>query len=424
MEYNKENAMSDNSQSPRPLEGVTVLDITNALAGPFATLLLAGLGAKVIKVENPAAPDPCRSNAPYLGADGAKLIRNTDGDISISAINRLRNKLAVTLNLKHPCTRDVFSDLIRNADVVVENFSAGVINRLGLDYAFAREINPRIIYCSINGFGNDPAPGTGKAMDAIIQALSGTMQTSGCPEDPPIRIGIPFGDLCAPLFGVIGILAALHQVRRTGIGQQIDVSMLGVLTSLVAGEAFDILERCGIPLRTGKTVPRLAPFGIYQCKDGYVAICGPTEPFAMGVFKAMGRPELAEDERFSNRDMRVKNVQELDSLIQSWTRALPTAEVLARMDEAGTPAAEVRDPKTAVRDPRVLARRETVPLMHPKFGAVGDVIGMGFPIHFSDSTVGYDQPPPAVGQHNQAVYGGILGYSAERIEQLRAEKVI
>jgi CoA:oxalate CoA-transferase len=409
---------------PRPLEDVTVIDMTIALAGPFATWLLAGFGARIIKIENPASPDPCRSNAPYLGASGAKLVKSSDNDISISAINRLRNKKAVTLNLKHPGAREVFADLVRKSDIVVENFSAGVVDRLGVGYQFAQEINPRIIYCSISGFGNDAEAGSGKAMDTIIQALSGAMQTSGGPDDPPIRVGLPFADLCAPLFGVIGILGALHQARRTGIGQRIDISMLGVLTSMVAGEAFDVLERCGIPIRTGQTMPRLAPFGVYQCKNGYVAICAPSEPFARGIFKAMGREDLGNDERFRTRDQRVKNVGELDTIIKNWTRSLTTAELIARLDEAGTPSAEVRDPKVAVRDPRVVARRETVPLVHPKYGAVDDVYGMGLPIRFSAATVGFDQPPPAVGEHNGLIYGDFLGYSSDRIEQLRAQKII
>jgi CoA:oxalate CoA-transferase len=407
MKQQKAANKAEQSPYPRPLEDVTVIDMTIALAGPFATWLLAGLGARIIKIENPASPDPCRNNAPYLGVSGAKLIQSSDDDISISAINRLRNKKAVTLNLKHPGAREVFADLVQRSDIVVENFSAGVVDRLGVGYQFAQEVNPRIIYCSISGFGNDAEAGFGKAMDTIIQALSGTMQTSGGPDDPPIRIGLPFGDLCAPLFG-----------------QHIDVSMLGVLTSMVAGEAFDVLERCGIPVRTGQTLPRLAPFGIYKCSDGYVAICAPSELFARGVFKAMGREELSNDELFRTRDRRVKNVHALDTIIESWTRSLTMAELTAKLNEAGTPSAEVRDPKVAVRDPRVVARQETVPLMHPKYGEVDDVYGMGLPIRFSAATVGFDQPPPSVGEHNRVIYGDFLGYSSDRIEQLRAQKII
>ncbi len=296
-----------------PLEDITVLDLTTALAGPFATLLLAGLGAKVIKIENPAVADSCRSNPPYLSRDGGRLTRQHEDDVSISALNRLRNKQGVTLNLKHPEGRMVYADLIKTADVIVENFSRGALERLGAGYTFAQQLNPRIVYCSITGFGSEGDPGTGKAMDAIIQALSGVMMTSGGPHDPPVRIGVPFADLTAPLFGVIGVLAAIHQAQRTGIGQHVDVSMLGVMTMMVSGEPFDLLERCGVPQRTGLTVPRLAPFGMYRTLDGYVSICAPTEAFAHALFQAIGRPELTTDARFAKRDDRLVNVAELDA---------------------------------------------------------------------------------------------------------------
>jgi crotonobetainyl-CoA:carnitine CoA-transferase CaiB-like acyl-CoA transferase len=261
-------------------------------------------------------------------------------------------------------------------------------------------------------------------MDAIIQALSGVMMTSGAPADPPVRVGVPFADLCAPLFGVIGVLAALQQAQRTGTGQHVDISMLGALTMMVAGEPFDILERCGVPQRTGQTMPRLAPFGIYPTQDGFVAICAPTEVFAQSLFRAMGRPEFATDPRFATRDVRVRNVGELDAFIESFTHSMTTAQLIAKLDAGGVPAAEVRDPGEAVRDPQVIARGETVLLTHPKYGAVDDVYGMGMPIRFSGATVGSDRPAPALGEHNDAVYGGLLGYSAEKILELRSRKVI
>jgi crotonobetainyl-CoA:carnitine CoA-transferase CaiB-like acyl-CoA transferase len=303
-----------------PLAGLTVLDLTHALAGPFASFLLAGLGARVIKIENPCAPDPCRQNPPYLGPDGVSLGRKGEDDVSVSALNRLRGKYGVTLNLKKPRSREVFADLIRQADIVVENFSAGTLDRLGIGYAFARSINSRVIYCSISGFGATKTTGTGKAMDSIIQALSGLMMTSGAPGDPPVRVGVPMADLLAPVFAVIGILAALRQREFGGAGQQVDVSMLGVLTSLVAAEPFDLLEACGLPQRTGLMVPRLTPFGIYESADGHVAICAPSEHFARGVFAAIGRPEFETDPRFENRDARVAHVDELNAHIEAFTR--------------------------------------------------------------------------------------------------------
>jgi CoA:oxalate CoA-transferase len=408
-----------------PLEDLTVLDLTTALAGPFATLLLAGLGAKVIKIENPiGGGDSCRTNAPYLGSEGATLARRHEDDISISAINRLRNKLGVTLNLKHPEARAVYADLIKTADVVVENFSRGALDRMGVGYNFVQEVNPRIVYCSITGYGSEAGTGSGKAMDTIIQALSGVMMTSGGPGDPPVRVGVPFADMTAPLFGVIGVLAAIHQAQRTGIGQHVDVSMLGVMTMLVSGEPFDLLERCGVPQRTGLTVPRLAPFGLYRTRDGYVSICAPMEAIAHALFQAIGRPDLTTDPRFSKRDSRVVNVAEVDAIIGAFTGSRTSAEVIAVLDEWDVPSAEVRNPEEAARDPRVVSRGETVPLAHPKYGMVEDVYGMGMPIKFSKAQAGFDAPPPGLGEHNEAVYGGLLGYSAERLEELKTQRVI
>jgi crotonobetainyl-CoA:carnitine CoA-transferase CaiB-like acyl-CoA transferase len=418
------NTKNTGATLPKPLEDITVLDMTVALAGPFATLLLAGLGARVLKVENPAGGDNCRENAPYLGAEGASLMRRSADDISVSAINRLRNKLAITLNLKHPEARAVFADLVRKCDVLVENYSRGTLDRLGVGYRWLHEVNPRLVYCSITGFGSDDDSSPAKAMDTIIQAQSGMMYTSGEPEDPPIRVGIPMADLCAPMFGVIGVLAAMHQAQRTGIGQHIDVSMLGALTMMVSVEPFDLLERCGIPQRTGQTLPRLAPFGVYPTKDGFIALCAPTEAMARAFFEAAGHPEMALDEKFSTRNARVKNFQELNSFIEQFTRSLTSAEAVARLERAGAPAAEVRTPYTATRDPRVVQRGETVPLLHPRHGAVEDVYGMGMPFTFSGSNVGFDQPPPELGEHNDMVYGRILGYSSERIAELKSQKVI
>jgi CoA:oxalate CoA-transferase len=401
-----------------------VLDLTLALAGPFATFLLAGLGAQVIKIENPESADPCRSNPPYAGRDGIALGRRHPDDVSISALSRLRGKLGVTLNLKRPGARDVFADLVRQSDVLVENFSAGALDRLGVGYGFAHAINPRLIYCSISGFGADKATGGGKAMDTIIQALSGLMMTSGDPGDPPVRVGVPFADLVPPVFGIVGILAAMHQRAKTGIGQHVDISMLGVLTSLVVAEPFDMLEACGVPQRTGRTVPRLAPFGVYETSDGFVAICAPTETFAANLFAAMQRPDLAQDPRFATRDNRVLNVEALNTIIEDFTRTQTNAALVARLESFGVPAAEVRTPREAGRDWRVRARGETVTLPHPAFGDVGDVIGMGVPITFSDASTGFTSSAPTLGEHNDLVYGRILGYSDARIAELRSSGVI
>jgi CoA:oxalate CoA-transferase len=407
-----------------PLSDLTVLDLTVALAGPVATLLLGGLGARVIKIENPAGGDPSRENAPYFGLGGVKLARERADDISVTAFNRLRNKLGVTLNLKHPRAREIFADLARKTDLVVENYTPGTLDELGVGYEAARKANPRIVYGSISGFGSDSGPGSPKALDTVIQALSGVMYVSGSENDPPVRVGLTIADLTAALFGVIGVMAAVHQARRTGVGQHVDVSMLGALTSLIAAEAYEAMEKCGEAVRTGPSVQRLAPFGIYPAKDGHLAICAYTDAFAHRLFEVMRRKDLAEDQRFRTRDARVRNYRELDALIGEWTRSETMAEAIAKLNSAGIPASEVRDPKTAVHDPRVVARNETVPMVHPKYGAADGIYAMGLPIRFSEAAAGFDQPPPGLGEHNQRVYGEILGYDANRIAELRAQGVI
>jgi crotonobetainyl-CoA:carnitine CoA-transferase CaiB-like acyl-CoA transferase len=409
----------------QPLAGRTVIDLTTALAGPYATLLLAGLGATVIKVENPATGgDSSRNNAPYLGPDGLNLARVNARDVSVSMLVRGRNKMSVTLNLKDPRAREVFADLVRTADVVVENYSPGVTSRLGIDYAAVRELNPRLVYTSISGFGAQGGPGSGKAMDSIIQALSGVMMTAGEPDEGPVRFGLPIGDMLAPLYAVIGTVAALLQAERTGEGQHVDVSMLGALTSLMASEPFDAYEAVGLAQRTGSMVPRLAPFGILATADGHIALCAPTDPFARGVLRAMGRDDLLDDPRFATRDARVRNSDELHTMIGAWCRGLTTAEVLDLLTANGAPAAEVRDPAGAVRDPLVRAREEVVALVHPDIGPVEELSATGVPIRFSGARVGFDRAAPHLGEHNDHVYRELLGYSAEEVAALSAEAVI
>jgi crotonobetainyl-CoA:carnitine CoA-transferase CaiB-like acyl-CoA transferase len=408
----------------QPLAGRTVIDLTTALAGPYATLLLAGLGATVIKVENPAGGDVSRNNAPYVGEHGLSLARTSEADMSVSMLVRGRGKLSVTLNLKDPRGRAVFHDLVRDADVLVENYSPGVTRRLGIDYAAVREVNPRLVYTSISGFGAQGGPGSGKAMDAIVQALSGVMLTAGEPDEGPVRFGLPIGDLLAPLFAVIGTVSALLQAEHTGEGQHIDVSMLGALTSLMACEPFDAYDAVGLAQRTGATVPRLAPFGVLPTADGHIALCAPTDAFAAGVFRAMGRPELATDDRFRTRDERVRRADELHELIRGWSRAHPTVDVVAALTAEGVPAAEVRDPAAAVRDPLVREREEVVPVAHPRFGAVADLSATGVPIRFSGARASLERPAPGLGEHNDHVYRELLGYSQERIAELAEESVI
>lgn len=408
----------------RPLEGLTVIDLTRALAGPYCTLLLAGLGAKVIKVEEPKGGDLARENSPYLGRDGILVERRHDDDISLSHLTRARGKYGVSLDLKKPEGRAVFFDLVRQADIVVENFTAGTADRLGVGYQACRAINPRVVFASLSGFGATDRDG-GKAMDVIVQALSGAMFTSGEPGHPPVRIGVPVADMLAPVFTVIGILSAIEQRHRTGVGQHVDVSMLGALTSFVAIENWSAMAAAGMPSRTGLTVQRLSPFGVFECADGYVSIVAVHEPLARGLFAAMGQPELTQDPRFANRDARVANATELEAKVNAWSRTLPLIEVVRALEAQGVPVAPVRHPEDALVDPRVVARGETMAVEHPTYGSSVDLRTAGVPIQFSGATTGFDDALPVrIGEHNDTVFRDILGYDDERIAALAAAGAI
>jgi CoA:oxalate CoA-transferase len=414
----------ESTQAPgAPLEGIRVIDLTRALAGPYCTLVLAGLGADVIKVEDPHGGDISRGNAPYVGPDGLTLAARGPEDISLAVLTRLRGKRSVTLDLKQPGAREVFADLVRHADVVVENFSSGTADRLGVGYATAREANPRIIYCAISGFGADAEPGV-RAMDTIIQALSGTMMASGGPYDPPIRVGVPMADVMTPTWAVVGILAALARRARTGSGEFVDVSMLGVLTSLVATEDWQALADLGQPLRTGPTLPRLSPFGVYRCADGWFALVAPQDRLVRDLVEVMGRPELLDDERFATRDARVHHDVELTAEIERWSIDLEGEEIARRLAAVGVPVAPIRTPIEAVADPRVDARGETVPVEHPQLGEISRLRTAGVPLTMANAQVGFPRLAPALGEHTDGVLGQLLGYDASRIAQLRDDGVI
>jgi crotonobetainyl-CoA:carnitine CoA-transferase CaiB-like acyl-CoA transferase len=406
-----------------PLEGIRVIDLTRALAGPFCTLILGGLGADVIKVEDPNGGDISRGNAPYIGPEGLTMTATSPEDISLAALTRLRGKRSVTLNLKHPDAAAVFADLVRSADVVVENFTSGTADRLGVGYDAARAVNPGIVYCAISGFGADAHPGV-RAMDTIVQALSGTMLTSGGPEDPPIRVGVPVGDVMTPVWAVVGILAALERRRRTGTGDFVDVSMLGVLTSLVATEDWQALADLGQPLRTGPTLPRLAPFGVYRCRDGWFAMVAPQDHMVRDLVRVMGREDLLLDERFATRDSRVLHDAELTAEIERWAADSSAEDVTSRLTAVGVAAAPIRSPIEAVSDAVVDARAETLPVQHPTLGEIPHLRTAGVPLRLSNSHVGFDRLAPRLGEHTEEVLREILGYDSDLVERLRDTGVV
>ena len=414
---------TENTSTERPLEGLRVIDLTRALAGPYATLLLAGLGAEVIKIEDPRGGDLARENSPYVGRNGVVVERKHEDDVSISHLTRARGKHGISLDLKKPEAKQIFRDLVKTADIVVENFTSGTADRLGVGYQVSKEENPGIIYCSLSGFGATSSGG--KAMDIIIQALSGAMYASGVANEAPVRVGFPIADMLAPVFSVIGILAALEQRHRTGEGQHIDVSMLGALTSFVSIENWAAMEAAGMETRSGLTVPRLSPFGVFECADGYIALVAVHEKLAEGLFNAMEQPELIKDPRFSTRDVRVANAKILEETITEWTRTLSRADVVAKLEYEGVPVAPVRHPQEAMKDERVVERKETEKVVHPKYDSELDLRTAGIPIQFSGAKTGFDDVLPiTVGEHNNSVLADKLGYSAEKIADLRSKGII
>ncbi|HWD24077.1 MAG TPA: CoA transferase, partial [Acidimicrobiales bacterium] len=310
---------SESNAGDRPLSGLRVLDLTSAYAGPFATYVLAALGAQVIKVEHPRGGDLSRTNPPYIGRDGISLLGDDESSVSLANINRSRNKLSITLDLKNPDVRPVMDDLVRVSDIVVENMSSGAADRLGFGFDWASREKPSIVYCSISGFGAGATGSDARSFDMVIQALSGIMEATGPVDGSPSRVGIPIGDLAAPLFAVISILSAIRHRDMTGQGQFVDVSMLDALTALIAGEHFDAMSACGVDVRTGNSIARMSPFGTYRTLDRPVAICAPSNSFVERLFALMGQSELLVDDRFRTRELRVRNRKDLDEIIEAWT---------------------------------------------------------------------------------------------------------
>jgi crotonobetainyl-CoA:carnitine CoA-transferase CaiB-like acyl-CoA transferase len=425
-----ENA-SANTQTPvpvseaGPLVGLRVIDLTVALAGPYCTLLLGGLGAEVIKVEAPGGSDLARFNPPYVSENGLNYgDAARPGEVSMSVLGRHRNKKSVTLDIKSKDGRAMFLDLVKQADILVENFSVGTTERLGIDYETLRGINPRLIYTSISAMGKDGPPQL-KGMDIIVQALSGVMEVNGFADGPPCRVGFPLGDFMAPHYALSGILSAVIFRSQTGKGQKIEVNLLDSLVCLLALEHFDLQEAQGHPARTGNNQDRLTPFGVYRAKDGrYVAIAAPQDAWAHALYEAMGKPELASDERFSTRGRRSINAKLLNQMIEDWTETLDSDTVVELLGRHGVSAVTVRTPSQALQDPQILARGGVKVLRHPKVPESVHTTVSGVPIQFSECGAGYDKPAPLLGDDNAEVYSRLLNLDNEALDDLRRRGVI
>ena len=301
----------------KPLEGLIVLDLTRFLAGPYCAMLLGGLGAEVIKVEAPEGEESFRNRPPYGGKMGAGLKKQADDDISLSVLHRGRNKKSITLNLRHPEGKALFLQLCAKADVLVENFAAGTLERMGFGFPVLQECNPRLILCSISGFGQSGPRRAWRAYDPIIQAAAGVVSVTGYADRPPVRAGAAISDTTTPLVGVIGVLSALQLREKTGKGEWVDVSMQDSSFFLLP-EIIEFMMAGDEPRRQANAHVSGAPFNVYEAKDGYVSVCAVSAADWRKLIAALDRKDLEQDPRFSNLLKRREHREEVDAIVQEW----------------------------------------------------------------------------------------------------------
>ncbi len=405
------------------LSHVTVLDLSRILAGPWAGQVLADLGAEVIKIERPTGGDDTRSwGPPFLrGADGRE-------DPSADAAYYLcanRNKQSVTVDFTTPQGRSIVERLAQDADVVLENFKVGGLKAHGLDYESLRAINPRLIYCSITGFGQTgpyaPRPG----YDFLVQAMGGLMSITGRAADEPgagpQRAGVAVADIMTGLYAAIGILAALHHRERTGVGQHIDLALLDVQVACLANQAMNYLVGGKAPTRLGNAHPNIVPYQDFPTRDGDVIIAVGNDAQFVRLCGALGLDELALDDRYATNQGRVAHRGPLIERLRQATRMQPTAHWVAVLERAGVPCGPINAIDAVFADPQVEARAMRVEMAHPVSGTVSLVAN---PLRLSETPVTYRTAPPTLGAQTRRILQERLGMSAEEIARLSDAGVI
>ncbi|MGV3725488.1 CaiB/BaiF CoA transferase family protein [Hydrogenophaga sp.] len=395
------------------LEHITVLDLTHMLSGPYGTMLLADLGARTIKVEPPGT------------GEGTRRLLEHDPDYSRQGMGAYfltlnRNKSSVCINLKSPEGKAVFFDLVRQADVVFDNFGADVPRRLGIDYAALSAVNPRIITCSVTGFGQTGPQTDRPAFDQVVQAMGGGMSITGTPQTGPMRSGIPIGDLGGGLFGALGVLAALAERDKTGRGQHVDISMLDAQVSLLNYMATMHLMSGIVPGGIGNGHFVHVPYNCYPTSDGHVIVACIGDPFFERFVEFIDLPELRAPE-YLKQPVRFAAKAEIDALIADAFRQQPTAHWLQRLREARIPCGPVNNMQQVFEDPQVLARGMIAEVDMPD----GERLRMpGNPIKLSARQNERFSAPPALGAQTDAVLTGDLGYSEQQLAELRASGAI
>jgi CoA:oxalate CoA-transferase len=394
----------------KALEGVRVLDFTQYLSGPHCTAVLSELGAEIIKIEMPGKGEPERQAMP-----------KTPKRESYQFLSYNRGKKSITLNLKSPKGMELAKKLAAKADVLVENFAPGVLQRLGLGYEEASKINPRIIYASISGFGQTGPRRNDVSYDVVAQAMGGLMSVTGYSGGEPLKAGVSLGDYMGGYNGAIAILAALYYRTVTGEGQSVDISMQDGIWAMVFPDRADYFDTHIIPKRMGNKLSSSAPFGAYDAKDGYVVICTITDPQWQKVLQAMGREDLIGEQRYATRENRTKNMNEVDGLVQEWCKGRTVGEIFALLKKFQVPCSPLPTFDQVASDPQLLSRDMIVEVDTPVSGKV-KLIGS---VYKMSRTPGDRRKiVPAVGEHNQEIYGGLLGLDAQEIQKLEEENII
>jgi crotonobetainyl-CoA:carnitine CoA-transferase CaiB-like acyl-CoA transferase len=399
----------------KALDDITVIDLGQVIAMPYCTMLLADLGARVIKVES-------REQGQERLSLGIKRVRNGVEERVPVHQYRERNKQSITLNLKHPKGVELFNELVKRADVVAENFSVGTMDRLGLGYETLKQVNPRIIYASVTAFGQYGPYAHWRGYDILAQAISGYMSITGFPDSPPTRSGQSISDYYAGMLCAFSIVSALHYRDRTGKGQRIDMALLDSLITALdnLGERYTV---------GGETLTRKGNIsfggsssGVYPSTDGHVAIAAGTSNLVWRRFcQIIGKPELADDPKFATTAARRTYQAETAAIIQGWTSQRPKAEVVSTLAEGGVPAAPVNNVAEMVADPQIQAREMFVELEHPIYGPVKIT---GTPLKLSETPGRVERLAPLPGEHNGEIFVGLLGHSSQDLARWQEQGVI
>jgi CoA:oxalate CoA-transferase len=402
--------MSEQSAPQYPLSGITVLDLSHVYNGPYAAFLMALAGATVIKIE-PLHGEHLRSRGDLGGADLPFAMLNS-------------NKKPVTLNLKSEKGKELFRELVARADILVENFAPGVMDRLGVGAAELHKINPRLIYGSSSGYGKDGPYRDYPAMDLVMQAMSGIINSTGFPDQPPVKSGAAVCDFSAGIHLYGALMTALYERERTGKGRVVEVAMQdAIYASLASNYGMVHARGAAAPERTGNRHGGLgiAPYNVYATSDGYVVLNCPGDHHFRAVLDVIGRPDLKDDPRFASRSSRVVNFQAVDELIESWTKTVPKDEVAKRMLAAAVPCAPVRNLVEVMNDENMHARGSLQWIDHPQLGRV---VLPHSPLVFEDTPRRPLEPSRALGSSNDEIFGEWLGHSEQELAAWKEQGVI